>query len=160
MSNPMLRTGGGFSQAALSPAMLGLMAGLALGAPGAALGGELVVATHHVPVGVLIQPEHLEVRDGEAGPGFLSSRAAAVGMETRVTIYKGRPIRMTDLGPPTLIQRNAVVSLVFRRGALSIHTEGRALDRGALGDRIRIMNIDSRRTVFATVAGPNLAEAR
>ena len=150
-----------FGVAAPSPAAFGLLAAMSLaGAPGAALGGEVLIAADHVPAGVMIEAAHLALRDGDPGPGVLSSPASAIGMESRITIYKGRPIRAVDLGPPTLIRRNAIVSLVFRRGALSIHTEGRALDQGGRGDRIRIMNLDSRRTVFATVAGPNLAEAR
>lgn len=144
-----------------SLAALGVIATMCLASTsGEALGGEVLVAATHLPAGVLIEPGHLTLRDGEPDPGVLSSRAAAIGLESRVSLFQGRPIRASDLGPPTLIQRNAIVSLVFRRGTLSIHTEGRALDKGGMGDRIRVMNLDSRRTVFATVAGANLVEAR
>lgn len=147
--------------ASITPAALGVVAAFCLASlPVEALGGEILVAAQNLPAGVVIEPSHLAVRDGEAAPGVLSSRVAAVGLESRVALFKGRPIRSVDLGPPTVIRRNAIVSLVFRRAALTISTEGRALDEGAVGDRIRIMNIDSRRTVFATVIGPNLAEAR
>lgn len=146
---------------AIPAALLGATAGLLLaGAPLTGLAGEVVIAATTVPAGVVLEPAHIAVVSGEPAPGVLSERSAALGMETRVALYQGRPIRAADLGPRTLVARNALVSLVFRRGALTIRTDGRALEPGAKGDRIRIMNLDSRRTVTATVIGPNLAEAR
>ncbi|MEM9725573.1 MAG: flagellar basal body P-ring formation chaperone FlgA [Pseudomonadota bacterium] len=144
-----------------SLAALGVVASLSLAAlPGDAFGAEVVVAASNVPAGVVLGPEHLTLADGAPGPGLLLDREKAVGLESRVALFRGKPIRTADLAPPTLVRRNAIISLVFRRGALSIRTDGRALDAGAAGERIRIMNLDSRRTVFATVVGPNLAEAR
>ncbi|MEM9971263.1 MAG: flagella basal body P-ring formation protein FlgA, partial [Pseudomonadota bacterium] len=35
---------------------------------------------------------------------------------------------------------------------LTIRTEGRVLDRGAVGDRVRVMNLTSRSTVSGIVA--------
>jgi flagella basal body P-ring formation protein FlgA len=43
------------------------------------------------------------------------------------------------------------VQVSFDGKGLQIVTEGRALDRGAVGERIRVMNISSRATVFGTV---------
>jgi flagella basal body P-ring formation protein FlgA len=44
------------------------------------------------------------------------------------------------------------VSLVYRRGPLSILAEGRALGRGGVGDSVRVINIASRATVTGLVA--------
>ncbi|MEL6979743.1 MAG: flagellar basal body P-ring formation chaperone FlgA [Pseudomonadota bacterium] len=156
--------GGGGSGGAghgLRGAALGMTAALLLsGAPLSALAGEVLVAAATIPAGVVIEPGHVRLADGEPAPGVLSDPNAAVGLEAKVALYKGKTIRSSDLGPRTVIRRNDVVALVFRRGALAISTEGRALEPGAVGDRIRIMNLDSRRTVYATVRGVNLAEVR
>lgn len=74
-----------------------------------------------------------------------------VGMETRVVLYAGRPIRPENLQQPALVERNQIVPLVFDNGGLEISTHGRALDRGAEGEIIRVMNISSRKTLFGTV---------
>ena len=74
-----------------------------------------------------------------------------IGMEARVVLYAGRPIRALDIGPPALVERNQVVPLIFLTSAMMIETEGRALARGAVGDRIRIMNLSSRTTVTGRV---------
>ena len=95
-------------------------------------------------------------------PGALTATDGALGLEARVAIYAGRPIKAGDLGPPTLLERNQIVTLSYQSGALAILTEGRALARGGVGDVIRVMNLASRSTVSGRVApdgtvhvGPN-----
>ena len=88
-------------------------------------------------------------------PGEVAA-AQAIGQEARVTLYAGRPIPLSGLAPPALVERNQLVTLIFRRGGLDIRADGRALGRGAAGDEIRIMNLGSRSTIFGTVAGPAL----
>lgn len=85
-------------------------------------------------------------------PGALGNPEEAIGLEARVSIYAGRAIRAGDLGPPARIDRNAIVVLRYAAGSLSITAEGRALDRGATGDRLRVMNLASRTIVTGTVA--------
>lgn len=74
-----------------------------------------------------------------------------IGMEARVAIYAGRPIRPEDLGPPALVDRNQIVSIHYASGGLLILAEGRMLDRGGYGDLVRVMNLASRTTVTGMV---------
>ncbi|MCR9127627.1 MAG: flagellar basal body P-ring formation chaperone FlgA [Rhodobacteraceae bacterium] len=74
-----------------------------------------------------------------------------IGQEARVALYPGRPVRRGDVGPPALVERNAIVPLVYRRSGLEILTEGRALGRGASGERIKVMNLSSRGTVMGRI---------
>lgn len=91
-------------------------------------------------------------------PGALADAAAAVGLEARVTIYPGRPLRAGDLGPPALVDRNAVVPLAYRVGGLTILAEGRALDRAGAGDALRVMNLASRTTVTGRLGADGVVE--
>ena len=54
-------------------------------------------------------------------------------------------------GAPAIITRNQVVVVQFKGNGLHITTDGRALERGAVGDRVRIMNLSSRATLFGQV---------
>lgn len=92
-----------------------------------------------------------DLRLGPDEDGALTDPADAIGMETILHIYAGQPIHATDLGPPALIERNQVIALNYSHAGLNIVTEGRALDRGAVGARIRVMNLESRSTVFGVV---------
>ena len=98
-------------------------------------------------------------------PGTLDNLEQAVGLETRVVLYAGRPIRPGDVGPPALIDRNQIVTLLYRRGSLLIAAEARAMGRGGVGDSLRVMNLTSRSTVTGivqadgtvTVGGPDIS---
>lgn len=112
--------------------------------------GETLLAARTLRANTVIGPADVTVSDS-AAPGALSRPDDALGLETRVTVYAGRPLHAADLGPPAMIERNQIVPLLYRRGALSIETEARALERGASGARIRVMNLDSKATLTATV---------
>lgn len=116
-------------------------------APAAA---EVVVATRVIRADRVITPGDVTLRDGEL-PGAAARLDQAVGAEARVAIYPGRPVRLADLGPPALVERNQVVTLVYFRGTLRIRAEGRALGRGAAGDRIRVMNLSSRTSLTGEI---------
>ena len=87
-------------------------------------------------------------------PEALTDPATAIGLETRVAIYAGKPIHARDLGPRTVIERNQIIALAYRAGGLSILTEGRALGRGGVGEMIDVMNLTSRSKVSGQI-GPD-----
>ena len=117
--------------------------------PGSAV-AESLVATRAIRAQAVLSPEDMTLVDA-AIPGALSDPARAIGMEARVMIYPGRPIRLADLGPLTVVERNALVTLVYVHGALAITAAGRALERGGAGDPVRVMNLASRTSVTGTV---------
>lgn len=86
-------------------------------------------------------------------PGMLQSLEEAIGLEARVSLYSGRPIRPEDVGPPAIVDRNQIVTLVYRRAGLIIATDARALGRAGVGDVIRVINLASRSTVTGVVRG-------
>ena len=115
-----------------------------------AASAETLVAARTLRSQTILGAGDLSQIDG-ATPGAFSDPSEVIGQETRVVIYAGRPIRTTDIGPAALIDRNQIVTLLFRRGVLEISTEGRALARGGVGDVVRVMNIASRSTVTGIV---------
>ena len=114
---------------------------------------ESVVATRTIRAQTVIGPEDMALVDA-ALPGALDDPALAIGLEARVAIYAGRPIRAADIGAPALVDRNQLVRLIYLSGGLAISAEGRVLDRGAEGDVVRAMNLGSRSTVQGRV-GPD-----
>lgn len=109
----------------------------------------ILAAAHTLPAGTVISATDLRAMDGDR-PG-ISDPSQAIGLQTRITIYEGRPIQANLLQAPKLVSRNQIVRLSFRRGVLRIETEGRAMADGAEGDLVRVMNLESRSTVTARV---------
>lgn len=116
---------------------------------------ETVIAAGTIRGATMIGPADVAVIDGET-PGALSDIYQAIGMEARINLYPGRPIRPGDLRPPAIVERNEIVSLRYNYGGLLVMTEGRALDRAAEGEALRVINLASRQTVTATATGPGL----
>jgi flagellar basal body P-ring formation protein FlgA len=131
----------------------------------AVVNGALVLRAHAdtlVATRMIRAAEILGPGDVAPGSAFVAGAATemlqVVGLEARVAIYPGRPVRLADLGPAAVVERNEIVSLLFRRGGLTIVTEGRALARGAIGDAVAVMNLSSRQSVQGVVRHPGLIE--
>ncbi|MAX72479.1 flagellar basal body P-ring formation chaperone FlgA [Alterinioella nitratireducens] len=117
---------------------------------------DTVVANGTIRSMSVIGPADVRLVAGDT-PGAILDLAAAIGMEARVNLYPGRPIRPGDLREPAVINRNEIITLQYDANGLLIVTEGRALDRAGIGERLRVLNLSSRTTVTATVQGAGLA---
>ncbi|GAB1377425.1 flagellar basal body P-ring formation chaperone FlgA [Pararhodobacter sp.] len=117
---------------------------------------DVLVAARTLRAGTLVEAGDVILLSDPAPLGAAQSPDEAVGLEARVTLYARRPIPVASLGPPALVERNQLVTLVFQAGGLEIRADGRALGRGAEGETVRIMNLASRSTVSGTIAGPGL----
>ena len=107
---------------------------------------DAVVANRVIRAGHVIADSDLSVVDAVI-PDTIADPALIVGQEARVALYPGRPIREGQVGQPAIVHRNQVVSITYIMGTLAIFTEGRALDRGGVGDVISVVNLASRNTV-------------
>ena len=111
---------------------------------------DTVVAARTIPAQSMIMPDDVLIRDRDV-PGSVENPDDIIGMEARVALYAGRPIRPADVGFPAVVERNQIIALHYQSSGLMISTEGRALGRGGPGDIIRVMNLSSRSTVSARI---------
>ena len=111
---------------------------------------DMVVPTRTLRPATIVGYEDVTLVQGDR-PNAFDRLEDVVGQETRVALYAGRPILLESLGPPALVERNQIVTLRFQHAGLVITTEGRTLERGGIGDRVRIMNLASRATLFGYV---------
>lgn len=124
--------------------MRSLVAFLLLATP---VQADVVLAARTLRPQTIVTATDLVVKSGIV-PGAIEDPSVLLGMETRVALYAGRPIRPGDVSPPAIIERNQIVLLTFNKGGLSIQAEGRALTRAGAGVRVRVMNLESRSTVW------------
>ena len=125
---------------------------------------DSVVATRTIRAQSVIAAQDVAMVPADI-TGALTATEAAVGLEAKVTLFAGRPVRAADLAAPALIQRNQVVPVVYQVAGLTIRTDGRALERGGAGAVIKVMNLSSHLTVQGAISpdgsvrvGPNLQE--
>lgn len=115
-----------------------------------AASADTVVAAKNIRAKSIIGPQDVVVKDLDVAGAFRSA-IDVVGLEARVVLYAGRPIALEDLGAPAIVTRNQMVTLVFQNGPLVISTDARALERGGVGDWVRVMNQSSRTTVSGQI---------
>jgi flagellar basal body P-ring formation protein FlgA len=82
-----------------------------------------------------------------------ASRDRAVGMQMRRPMRAGQPLRIADLVKPDLVQRDQSVTVIYQSAGLYITARAKALDSGADGDVISVLNPQSKRTVTGVVTG-------
>ncbi|MFZ7091086.1 flagellar basal body P-ring formation chaperone FlgA [Primorskyibacter sp. 2E233] len=123
--------------------MIALIAG-----PGFA---DTVIATRTIRPQELISAGDVRI-DPANVDGAHQSLDEVIGQEARIALYAGRVVMQGSVGEPALIDRNQMVELIYARGGLRIAAEGRALARGGVGERIRVMNTGSRTVLFGLIA--------
>jgi len=111
---------------------------------------ESLVAVRPIPAQTVLSETDFTIVSAQI-PGAVRDGAKAIGQQTRRAIYAGRPILERDLKEPILVGRNQLVRIHYLRGGLEIASEGRALDKGSLGQVIRVMSLASKTIVSGRI---------
>jgi flagellar basal body P-ring formation protein FlgA len=81
--------------------------------------------------------------------------ADAIGMQARRQIAVGQPLAVAELVRPTMVQKGANVQMLLDSPGIVLTAQGQAMEAGAIGERIRVVNPVSHAAVEATVIGPD-----
>ncbi|MGZ3408892.1 MAG: flagellar basal body P-ring formation chaperone FlgA [Xanthobacteraceae bacterium] len=77
-----------------------------------------------------------------------------VGLAARQPLRPGTSLRRTELVRPELVKRDETVTIVYEVPGIMLTSRGKAIEGGADGDVINVLNTQSKRTVQGTVSGP------
>lgn len=83
----------------------------------------------------------------------LTAPEQVVGMAARNAINASHLLSSGDLMKPELVQRGENVTIVYQAPGLMLAVRGKAKDGGAEDDMIDVVNLQSNRTVRATIIG-------
>ena len=114
------------------------------------LAAETIVPIRTLAPGRVISASDLTVSKDPV-EGAISKLSLVAGKEARIALYANRPIFEDDLSEPAIIERNQIVTLVFQQNAIEISTQGRALARAGIGEKIKVMNNTSKTIVMGQV---------
>lgn len=85
-------------------------------------------------------------------PGnVLTTAEEVIGQRAKRNIDAQTVLSDTMIETPPLVQRGDIVVMIAEAGGLRISTKGEAREQGGKGERIKVMNIDSRKYVYARV---------
>jgi flagella basal body P-ring formation protein FlgA len=80
--------------------------------------------------------------------------AEVVGFAARGAVRPGQPLRKTDLMKPEIVKKNDMVLLHYEVPGITLTMRGQALDSGAEGDMVNVLNPNSKRTIQGVVTAP------
>lgn len=95
-----------------------------------------------------------EVKEKDFVAGTIVDEDKLIGMTPRnKVLISGRPIRQNEIIAPKIVSRGDFVTISLQSGALNLTTEGKAMESGAKGDIIRVVNTSSNIAIQAIITG-------
>jgi flagella basal body P-ring formation protein FlgA len=118
---------------------------------------DVPVATTRLAAGSVLRAEDVHMArvrvDGLRGD-VAHRPGDAVGMQLRRQIAPGQPLELAELMRPALVQKDAIVLMVLDSPGIALTAQGQAMEAGAIGERIRVLNPASHAVIEAEVIGP------
>jgi flagella basal body P-ring formation protein FlgA len=119
------------------------------------------VATHNLMPGDILRSDDISAQPiVQPAPDAVPATRELTGLEIKRRVYVGHPLGTRDIGAPTVVKANMPVDVHWQSGELTLVMRGNALEPGALGDQIRVLNPATSRTVRGTVTGEGIVEVR
>jgi flagellar basal body P-ring formation protein FlgA len=118
---------------------------------------DAIVPVRTIARGEIVRAADLAVErrpKTEVTTEIVGSNGEAVGRAARQALRHGQPMRRSDLVKPELVKRDDNVTLVYEVPGITLMTRGKALEAGAEGDVINVLNIQTKRTLQGVVTGP------
>ena len=122
---------------------------------------DVWVATHMLMPGDVLRADDVAAQTPNRPMSFaIPASRDITGQEVKRRIPSGQALSHRDVGPATLVKANTPVEVLWQTGPLALVMQGRALEPGALGQDIRVLNTSTSRTIHATVTGDGKVEVR
>ncbi|MCB1531631.1 MAG: flagellar basal body P-ring formation protein FlgA [Alphaproteobacteria bacterium] len=93
----------------------------------------------------------IQIPERHLSSDIILSAENLIGTTPRRTLTAGNPIKAHDIESPKIVERGEYVTVKFSQGPLQLTTRAKALENGAKGDTIRVVNMSSNKTLEAVV---------
>lgn len=90
-----------------------------------------------------------------AGGNIVTDSHRLIGKVARRNLRPNKPLRDSDVRRSVTVAKGSMVTMVVTAPGMTLSTTGRALENGATGDIIRVLNTRTHTTVTARVISPN-----
>jgi flagella basal body P-ring formation protein FlgA len=96
----------------------------------------------------------------QLAPDAMPASRSVKGLQVKRRIYLGRPVGLHDVGQPMAVKPNSPIEIRWQTASLLLTMQGMALEGGAVGDEIRVLNPSTSRSFRATVTGDGTVEVK
>ncbi|MCK6418099.1 MAG: flagellar basal body P-ring formation chaperone FlgA, partial [Alphaproteobacteria bacterium] len=95
--------------------------------------------------------DQLALRERQVRPNMILKVENLIGKTPRRMVLAGQPVLENEIEQPLIVSRGENVMVIYRKGALQLTAQGKALENGAIGDIIRIANTNTNKTIEGEV---------
>ncbi len=113
-----------------------------------------IVTVTEVPAGTVITPENTRIENtisDEPEPADWATPYGLVAVRNLAAGTVVNPRMITSPQPEIVIERNQAVVIRIDRPSLAITAMGKAMEKGRIGECIKVQNTDSQRVILARV---------
>lgn len=100
----------------------------------------------------------IRIRADHVMPDTVSKVDDLVGMSAKRGLRPDDVIRQSDIERPILVERGSLVTVTLIHGPMALSAQGKALERGSLGDVVQIVNRRSKAVFEGEITGPGRAK--
>jgi len=119
---------------------------------------KVFILTHSGKKNDLLRPESVTTKEtlfNEKKPGYPSRLDDIVGRTLKKDVAAGTVITYSMLDDPVVIQKGEIVNIVAENKKLMVQAKGKAMEKGRVGDSIRVKNTLSEKEIFGKVVDDN-----
>jgi flagella basal body P-ring formation protein FlgA len=118
---------------------------------------DAVVPIRPIAAGEVLKASDLTVArrpKAEFAANVVLDTAQAVGRTSRRALRPGQAVRVSELAKVEVVQRNESLTITYEVPGVMLSVRGQALEAGALGEVINVLNVQSKKTIRGTIVGP------
>ncbi len=115
---------------------------------------DIPVFSHPMNAGTTVQNEDLQwisVRTDRLIGNVITDARQLVGMTTKRPLRTGQMLRGSDLVMTPTVRKNTLVTLSLQSGPMMLTVTGKALEDAAIGQPIRVINVNSKKDLTGIV---------
>ena len=115
---------------------------------------EVPVAARDLPRGTIMTEDDitfLTMDESDLVGNMATDISEIVGQVTRLTLRSGQPVRLHSLARAVAVDRGQSVTVLWSVASINLTAQGKAMEKGGVGDVIRVVNTKSNQTVMAEI---------
>jgi flagella basal body P-ring formation protein FlgA len=115
---------------------------------------EVPVAARDVPRGTTLTEDDItfmNMDEADLVGNIATDLDTIVGQVTRLTLRSGQPVRTHAIAKAVAVERGQSVTMVWSVASINLTAQGNAMEKGAVGDVIRVTNAKSKETMLAEI---------
>jgi flagella basal body P-ring formation protein FlgA len=119
---------------------------------------KIYVLNHNGKKGDVIRAGSVTAKDtqfNEKKSGYPSTLDDIVGRTLKKDVSEGTVLSYAILDDPVIIQKGEVVNVIAENKKLMVRTKGKAMEKGKLGDSIKVRNTLSEKEIYGKVVDDN-----